>query len=398
MIVSKDYKTLIKEITSSKWEYGNKVFYFTIILCFVVIACYNIKIGPLMSTDSIGYSKSADVLIELNFNLLEYYSQKTISKINPSHIYTIPVILISFTKYFFGDNWQFIFMIINIILFFFSLVIFSRILLFLKVRPLVISLSLPILILSVDLLTWPRYVLTDTIFSFLVMLLVYGITKSVIEDKINYLILIIVTCLIYLTRPTSIPFILSLILFISILKTRFSFKPKLILLFIFVFLISTPFIFAFFYYLMNNYLVNSPQAFFLIDMVKSGMIIFDRPETWSDPPNTFTDVVYIYFLRILFFFNPYVKSFSDIHIILNLIQSVYILLSIFFWSLFSINFKIFNKIVFLVLLISFITAAFHAFTLIDYDWRYRFPIIMPLLIIFPISFEIFLRKIYNKDF
>ena len=33
---------------------------------------------------------------------------------------------------------------------------------------------------------------------------------------------------------------------------------------------------------------------------------------------------------------------------------------------------------FLVLLISFITAAFHAFTLIDYDWRYRFPIILPI--------------------
>ena len=64
MIVSKDYKSLIKEITSSKWEYGNKVFYFTLILCFVVIAYYNIKIGPLMSTDSIGYSESADVLIE----------------------------------------------------------------------------------------------------------------------------------------------------------------------------------------------------------------------------------------------------------------------------------------------------------------------------------------------
>ncbi len=397
MTMSLNYKSLIKKISSPTWEYGNKFLYSTLLVCFVIIAYYNINIGPLIATDSIKYSNSADVLLKLNFNLLDYYSQKTISKFNPSYIYTIPVILISLAKYFFGDNWQFIFMIINIIFLFFSLIIFSKILIFLKVRPLIISLSLPILVLSVDLLHWPRYVLTDTIFSFLVMLLVYLMTKSIIKNKNYYFLMIIVASLIYLTRPTSIPFIFALIFFISISKTQFNYNPRIILLFIFALFIFTPFIFALLYQLMNDYLGNNLQAFFLIEMVKSGMIIHDRPDTWVNAPNTFLDVAYLYFLRLLFFFKPYVKSFSDIHIILNLIQSVYIFLSIFLWSIFGLNFKIFNKIVFLILLISFITAAFHAFTLIDYDWRYRFPIIMPLLIIFPISFEIFLRKICSKN-
>ena len=398
MIVNKEFIGFIKKITSPEWKYGNKFFYSTLLICFIIIAYYNINIGPLMSTDSIGYSESGDMLIKLNFNLLDYYSQKTISKINPSYIYTIPVILISLAKYFFGDNWQFAFMIINIILFFFSLILFFKILIFLKVRSLVISLSLPILVLSVDLLTWPRYVLTDTIFSFLVMVMIYIITKSVINNKIYYFTIIFVSSLLYLTRPTSLPFIIAIFFFIAVLKTRFNYNPKMILLFIFALFIFTPFIFALLFQLMNNYLINNTQAFFLIEMVKSGMIIYDRPDTWVDAPSTFFDVVYVYFLRILFFFNPYVKDFSDIHIIFNSIQAVYILLSIFMWSLFGLDFKTFNKIVFLILVTSFFASAFHAFTLIDYDWRYRFPIIMPLLIIFPISFEIFIRKIYPKNF
>ena len=178
------------------------------------------------------------------------------------------------------------------------------------------------MVLSVDLLHWPRYVLTDTIFSFLVMLLVYLMTKSIIKNKNYYFSMIIVASLIYLTRPTSIPFIFALIFFISISKTQFNYNPRIILLFIFALFIFTPFIFAFLYQLMNDYLGNNLQAFFLIEMVKSGMIIHDRPDTWVNAPNTFLDVAYLYFLRLLFFFKPYVKSFSDIHIILNLIQYI----------------------------------------------------------------------------
>ena len=53
----------------------------------------------------------------------------------------------------------------------------------------------------------------------------------------------------------------------------------------------------------------------------------------------------------------------------------------------------FNKTIALILVTTFFVAAFHSFTLIDYDWRYRFPVIIPLIIIFPISVEIFIIKI-----
>ena len=398
MIVNKDYKNLIKRITSSNWEYGNKFCYISILICFTTIAYYNLNIGFVMSPDSFKYSESGDILIKLNFNLFNYYSLKSISDYNPSFIYTIPVILISFSKFFFGNEWQFAFMVINLFSTFFTLIFFSKILLLLKIRPLIISLAIPIMVLSVDLLTWPRYILTDSIFSFLVIFTIYFMTKCIIKNKFFNFALVFVIFLLFLTRPTSPPFIFAIIFFIAVSKIKFSYSPKLILLTIFSLFILTPFIFAILHQFMNDYLINNAQVFFYTEMVKTGVIIHHRPDTAINSPNTFFDIVYLYYIRILFFFNPYAKSFSDIHLVLNSIQAFYIFLSIAAWSFLSINFKLFNKIVFLILLISFFVSSFHAFTLIDYDWRYRFPIILPMLIIFPISCKIFLRKIYTRNF
>ena len=386
----------IKKIFSSQWEYGSKLLYLSILISFSLIAYYNLDFGFLMSSDSDGYAKWADNLIKLDFNLFNYYSQSTSD--NPNYIYTIPVLLISLSKFFFGTEWQYAFMIINLILVFFSLVIFSKSLLILKVRPLIISLAMPLFVLSVDLMVWPKYILTDTIFSFMVMILIYVIIKGIIKEKFYYLPLFFMIVLMFLTRPSSLPFIFAIIAFIIILKIKINYNPKVILLFIFILSILTPFIFAILYQLIKVNLNENTQAIFLIEMVETGMIIHDRPETWVDAPNTFIDVVYIYFLRFLSFFKPYAESFSTIHIILNSLQTVVIFLSIATWVLLVENLKSIHKTVFLILLISFSVAAFHSFTLIDYDWRYRFPIIIPLIMLFPISIEILVRKIDIRNF
>lgn len=388
----KNYITFLKKIASPDWKIKNRYFYFIILLCFAIIAYYNLSIGFHMSSDSVRYSLSADILIKLNFNLFDYYSQKTISDINSSYIYTIPVLLISLSKFFFGIEWQNAFMTLNLTLVFFSLIIFLKTFLILKIRPLIIFLAIPILVFSVDILTWPRYILTDTVFSFFIFLGVYYLIKSIVNQKFYYFFIILLMVLIYLTRPTSLPFIFGFIIFYIILTFKINYSPRLILLIIFSLFIVTPFIFATLYELMNTYLNTSPKVLFLIKMVDIGMIIHDRPETWIHSPNSFLEIVYLYFKRILFFFTPYAKSFSTIHIILNSLQTFYIILSVVIWSFWSKNFEVFNKVIFLILLLSFFVSAFHAYTLIDYDWRYRFPIIMPLSIIFPISMEIFLRK------
>tara|TARA_B100000787_G_C16103597_1_gene254696 strand:- start:234 stop:851 length:618 start_codon:yes stop_codon:yes gene_type:complete len=200
----------------------------------------------------------------------------------------------------------------------------------------------------------------------------------------------------FLTRPTSLPYIFAIIFFITILKFNINFTPKLSLLFIFLLFILTPFIFAILYQLMKNHLNEISQVKILIAWVEAGQIIHDRPETWVKNPDTFFDLVYLYFVRIIFFFKPYFESFSKIHNILNVFQAFIVLLSISLWFFLGQKYNSINKTITLILFISFSVAAFHAFTIIDYDWRYRYPVIMPLLIIFPISIEIYLRNVGNN--
>lgn len=386
----------MKKIFHSEWYYGHKILYLTIFLCSSLIAYYNFSKGFVMSSDSRLFSAWADDLIKLDFNLYLYYSQSTY--INPNYIYSTPVILIALLKFFLGENWQNTFITINLLLVFFSFVIFSKSLLILKVRPLVISIGILILSLSVDLLVWPRYVLTDTIFSFLVVCLLYLIIKSIAKNQLDYFNFILIIILIFLTRPSSIAFILVALFFIIICKFQIKFNLKLISV-CFVFLcIVTPFILALIYQLMETYLADNPRANFLIKMIKEGMIIHDRPETWIDSPKSFFDVVCLYYFRFLFFFSPYAKDFSFIHFFLNSLHFLIVLLSISIWFVMCENNNQINKVLALILLIAFSVANFHSFTLIDYDWRYRYPIITPLLILFPLSIEIVLRRIYLKKF
>ena len=392
MKYQKRYIEIIKEIFHADWQHGFKILYFTIFLCSSLIAYYNFSKGFVMSSDSGQFSRWADDLIRLEFNLYLYYSQNTF--INPNYIYSIPIILIAILKKFWGVEWQNAYIAINLFLVFFSLIFFSKSLLILKVRPVIISIGILILTLSVDLLVWPRYVLTDTIFSFLIILSVHLIIKSIVKKKVNYYYILLVITLIFLTRPSSIPFISVIIFFIIISKFQIKFSYKLISLIFISLCIITPFILAMFHQLMEVYLIDNPRASFLIGMVKKGMIIHDRPDTWIDSPKSFIDIAHLYFVRFLFFFSPYASSFSIIHIVINLLHTLIILFSIFVWLIVGERNNNVNKVIALILLITFSAATFHSFTLIDYDWRYRFPVIMPLLILFPLSFEIFLRKIY----
>ena len=386
----------MRNIFSTQWKYGYKVLYLTIFVSFLIIAYYHYNIGFVMSKDYSTWTHSADNLIKLNFNFYNYYIySKTNSTL--SFFYMIPIFLIALMKLIFVNNWQYAFITLNLILILFSLVIFSKSLLLLKVRPLVIALTMPLLVLSVDLLVWPRYILSDTVFSFGILLIVYFLIKNIVIEKFNYFLIFLMIGLILITRPTSIPFIVAIIFFILVFNKK-NYNKNLIILIIFSIIVLTPFILAIFYQFMENNLSENRKVIFLMKMVQAGMIIHDRPETWVESPETFFDLTYLYYTRFLYFFAPYVKAFSKIHIILNLLQAVVIIFSITIWLFLEQKYNSINKTLALILIISVFVGAFHSFIIIDYDWRYRFPIIMPLLFVFPISIEIILRKIFNKNF
>ena len=390
-MIKKKITSFISKTLDPQFKYGNKTLYLSIVICFSLIAYYNLSLGFFMSPDSHDYSQWADDLIKLDFNLYNFYFYNTF--FTPSYMYTVPVVLIALSKFFFGASWQYAILSINFILFFFSLIIFSKILLLTKVRPILIAFTLLTLTLSVDLLTWPRYILTDTIFSFFVMLTVYLVVKSIIREKFYFFFLISLTAIMFLTRPTSLPFIFTIWIFILLYKSQIDYTPRFIVLIIFSLVIIIPIIFSILHHLMEIYLVNNTQVDYILKYANKGIVVLARPETFIQPPITFIDNVYLYLVKIIIFFKPYATKYSIIHTILNTFQIFLIVLSIATWSYLNENIKIINKTFLFILLLSLSVSSFHSFTIIDFDWRYRFPIILPLIMLFPISIEIFIRNI-----
>jgi len=385
----------MKEILSSEWKYGKKLLNASVLIAFVIIAYYNLSIGYMMSPDSFGYSRWADALIKLDFNLYDYFVQNTF--FTPSYFYTTPVIVVALLKVFFGSAWQYAFLIFDLFLVLFSLILFSKSLLIIGVRPVLISITMAVLTLSVDLLLWPRYVLSDTIFAFLVILVTFIIIRGIAMDKTHYISLISILSITLLSRPSSVPILFAVFSFVAISRFQIYNKPKLLLLlFILGFFVVNPFIFAYLHHLIEVNLSDNRQGAHLLRLVGQGEIINDRPETWLPPPSTFGDVAYLYFIRMISFFTPYAAPFSIIHIALNSLQTIVIVFSIGLWAFLGESIKLLNKTVFFLLFLSFSVAAFSAFTIIDYDWRYRFPIILPLMMIFPISMEILCKKIISE--
>ena len=385
----------MKNILSTQWKYGNMLLYIVILVCFSLIAYYHLNSGYSMSSDSKRFSRWADDLIKLNFNFYDFFSIEK-SVIRPHLLFvSVPVLLIALCKVMFVNEWQFAFLILNLSLVFFSLIIFAKCLLLINVRPILISLTLPLIVASIDILIWPKFILSDMIYAFLVLIATYLIIKGIAKNKIYYFYLFLIMFLLLSTRPSSFPIIFAIVLFIIISKYQIVFKPKMILLLLATAFISTPFIYSLIYSFIEFNLSGNAKVDFITNMVKDGVIIHDRPDTWVNEPENFIDVVYIYFLRLINFFNPYASTFSIAHIALNAMQIVLILFSIFILSFFKGHIKIHDKVFLFILLLSFSVAAFHSFTLIDYDWRYRFPIILPLILLFPISLEIIIKKICN---
>ena len=378
-----------------QWTNSKFFLYLSIIFTFSVISYYLVGKGPNVgSPDTNTFAGWADKLIKLKFNFIEFYAQNYFS--GQIYFYTTNIVLISLSKVIFGSEWYYAIFGLNILLIFFSIVIFSKSLLIVGIRPFIISLSIPLLVISPDWMSFPRWILTDTVYSFFIIMITYVIINSVISNKLNYWVITFLMLLIILTRPAFPPVIFAVIIFVIIFNFNFYINPKLILPMLVLIFFITPFFFAIMHYYIEANFIDSERANKVFSWVDDGVILRKRYETYIEPPNNFVNHVYFYFIRLISFFKPYANTFSKFHIIANLFQFFYILISIIVWSYLSGKEKILDKVVIFILLLSFSIAAFHSFVLIDWDWRYRFPLILPLMMTLPITIELFLKKIKNS--
>jgi hypothetical protein len=359
-----------------------------------IIAVINLRIGAVMSPDSHTYSSYADILINLEFNYFLYFESNSLGRLVPI---TLPVTLIAILKIISPSGWMEYFIYVNTLFIFITFYFFQKAMQSVKIHNIVIGFCCFLLILSADFLTWPRYILTDTIYASLSFLLIY-ITMSVKNfDFKKISIWLLCGFLLAFTRPTAMPILAVSIFLMFIYKIKLN--PKVMMLMFLISFFSSALIYAVFASNLANNTNLSEGIDHLMNFAKSGVVIHDRPDTYINISNDISGFFKLFCYRFLFFFNPYAQSFSSIHIIFNSFLTLVYLFglmgTIWNWGVASFEQKQFFLKINLFI---FSIAIFHSATLIDFDWRYRFPAIILMMFVGAISMQSLVNSLKAKKF
>jgi hypothetical protein len=367
----------------------------TLFFVYTAIAFFNLYKGSVQSPDTGNQVIWAKILIGHEFNFLAYYGDLSFHV--PPFLYTIPVTIFAILISIFGEHWVIGYQILNLAALFFILFLYVKITLHLNVRQWLVALSLLAFIISVDYLLWPRYILTDTLFSALVMLAIYIVIGGT-NNRLGYYVLIIFSSFLLLFSRPSSPAFIAVFLFFGFLvdlSQRILIKKTLLFrLGILTLFAST--IYSVVVMAHASGVFESSYLDFWRSIVEQGVVIYHRPETYIVYEATYLGTIKLHLFRMVGFFNPFASDFSLVHNVLNGLHLLGCYVVIF--GLFRYSFIDFEKnnnrakaIALLSTLIVFV-AICTSTILIDYDWRYRYPVIAPLIMLTTLIIDNFLNS------
>ena len=368
--------------TNNKIVYRHLVLKFSLVFSFTAIILSVIYNGPISDPDTYQFIEWSDLLIQNSFNLLAFYS--LVEFWIPTYFYTTLILLFSILRSIFPETWQIFFLILN--LFSILTILWCFYSLRKKITSLVWPLAIaPILFLMSDLLVWASHIATDTYFAALVM---FGITlifkKEVLYPSFS---LFLTLALLAISRPTSPSVIIGLVLIFVLLKTEtYNLIYKHIKALVFSLIGLSALFFAF---LIGNTEVSNELIDGFRSMAFAGEVIRFRPETWLSPSERFTDLIILFLVRFISFFQIWVSDFSLIHNILNSIFNTFFILSslCFIFCNFIFNKQKSTQYQLALFLLIIAGSLFHSGTLIDFDWRYRYVYAAPMALFSAITFE-----------
>ncbi len=346
----------------------DKFIYFILLTNFILIVILN---KPQIFPDSIYYYNEGIKYFENNY-------QSTSLKI----LYSI-WIFINYLSTYFEDNWYFLIILINLSA---SLIIISCSLYLLNLNKFSdIIIFLFIQLFCVDLWIYNSYILSDLLFTGIALLTFLLVYKYHTEYQNKFLFLASFSLLfLFFLRPTSLP---VFIFFIFSFLTKLKKINKMGLVFYLPLFLALILIIALIQYFLIKY-----QIPFNLEIIKSyiywkklqfvdGIVINDRPEYNLNAINNFLSIIKYNIYKLIQFYNFAPIGYSSSHKIINLTYLLIITMAIIKFK--YIDKKTLNKnALFLSLLFIISFGIFHMITIIDYDWRYRLPI-LPILSIMP---------------
>ena len=247
--------------------------------------------------------------------------------------------------------------------------------------------------INFDAFIWNYYILTDAIFAhFLCFFLLYACYYSV-EKKLSKLIFCVVfgAIVVVLSRPVGVFFNLAIL------------STLLILPLIFKKLVNDPlkiiFMFNLFCCAFCWILLLSIKQYCLGDLcdnelfidIERGVVVHDRLKIDS------SSILQTQLLRALIFWSPIQLGYSLLHSVINSVAAVLTCIGLVLILRFEKNsIGLIRKLLLIWVLIASLMTWFHAATIIDYDLRYRLPILLPFIILSGIGYGNWIQEKINE--
>ncbi|MBF0363753.1 MAG: hypothetical protein HQK49_22225 [Oligoflexia bacterium] len=375
----------------------------------LILASYVSYYGVAIGLDSVGYSNWADQLIAYHFNIKRFLEEVHFHV--PIYLYLGFITLVAVLKLLFGAGWTYALVALNCLCIALVAIMLSYLVYRLTRDKHSVGVAVFLFLGNLDILLWTKYVLSDSSYLclnflcyFLIVLLSFKHSFKILFLSLLLLFCVLVANILY--RPTGLAMI-AIVLGGLILNNRrvsshrLFWKIFLITLFGIVILAiiihtfvltnysSWPFDFGKEYW--NNLVLK--------DYLK-GVVVYDRPYTFHQSPQTYVDFMFITLDKIFHFFFFITKDYSFIHNTINalIFGPTYFLFGA---GIFMIVMKkqVDNSTqrfaVSLALLVITIFTIYHSLTQIDFDWRYRISI-LPYIIVVSSFGVLYLKNTFFK--
>lgn len=393
---------LLKQLDNFLNKYYQQIYILLFFVFFLLLLIGTLfRDSPILSPDSTTFYNWSSLLINQNFNVIQFF--KNVEFITPIEFYIIPIILISILRVLFDSYWAHVFISFNLVFILSIYIIFFQALKNLAIDYLGIILGLCLFIFTIDYILWPVYVLTDSIFSLIVA---YSIYYLLTKKNHSLLIVLFLSLVLIFTRPTGVVYascilISYIILFFNDKHPIFMSKKYKFFFFLLPFLtMILLFFISLFYIFLNEEIFLTKGLNKSLSYILEGVVIHHRPETYlNDVESNVIDIFLVLLNRFILFFSPYARNFSVFHLVCNFISIGSFLFFLICDYIFLLKKKLnvrHLKLKLILLLSIIILASFHSMTLIDYDWRYRFPLLFLFLLYSVCSIDNFIKKLKDN--
>ena len=348
--------------------------------------------GSKLSPDSTSYLNVARQLEALDFNVFALLHERDAS--DQMYFRLLFVSLVAVMDKLLGTRWGDGIVFLNLAATTATFIYLWRTLREYRLGSITIMFGAVLAWLCIDIRLWQTFALADVLFACGIAVLSVKIPRLIIErhgDLSSLLFSMLLLTAVSLIRPNGIPFAAAIAC--VWLQERFTSRRLPIRTDLRIWFASSACVFVailgYGFFLFKE----APNAAYfesygprsLLGFFKTGIIIHDRPSTNVMPPTTYFDYIHLLLTRLAYFFAPTVSGFSATHKLLNLAFFIPAGIGVLYGAhiaIFSIGLPTQIKTTLnLSLFYIIFTAIFHACTLIDYDWRYRFPVLAPMIIV-----------------